>query len=159
MERRAPIGKFIDYFSKQLSFEQIEYLNTINQVVPERVELYCDFAISLCYLIHDTYLGDDTIVDEDHLLTHFNWCWNTNMENFEKENTRFKKNGEHYYYYLNYFTEIYYKNENKSKLLFNKIIEFWENVLSLNKRKTKSEYDVFIDIYKVQDKYFINPLD
>ena len=159
MANKAPIGRFIDYFSKQLSFEQIEYLNNINHVVIERVELYCDFAISLCHIINDTYLGDDTIMDDNHILSHFNWCWTTNVENFQKENTKFKKNGEHYYYYLNYFTEIYYKNENKNKLLFNKIIEFWESIYSFKIRKTKSEYDIFIEIYKVQDKYFLNPLD
>jgi hypothetical protein len=159
MRNKAPIGKFIEYFSKQLSLEQMEYLNQINYVVPERVELYRDFVISLCYLIHDTYLGDDTIVDEEHILVHFNWCWNINIGNFDKECVDFKKNGEHYYYYLNYFTEIYYKSPDKNKLLFNKITDFWENVLSITRLKTKSEYDIFIEVYKTQDKYFLNPLD
>ena len=159
MANREPIGRFIDYFSKQLSSEQLEYLNHINQVIPEKVELYCDFAISLCYLINDTYLGDDTINDEEHIQLHFNWCWNTNIENFEKEGIKFKKNGEHYYYFLNYFTEIFYQNPDKSKILFNKIVEFWDNVLSVTKSKTKSEYDIFIEIYKVQGKYLVNPLD
>jgi hypothetical protein len=159
MKSRAPIGKFIEYFSKQLNPEQTDYLNQINKVIPERVELYRDFVISLCYLIHDSYLGDDTITDDEHVLVHFNWCWNTNIENFQKENINFQKNGEHYYYYFNYFTEIYYKNPEKNKILFDKIIDFWENVLSVIKLKTKSDYDIFIEVYKNQNKYFLNPLD
>jgi len=159
MGNKAPIGKFIEYFSKQLSLEQMDYLNQINHVVPEKVELYRDFVISLGYLIHDTYLGDDIIVDEEHVLIHFNWCWKVNIDNFNQEQINFKKNGEHYYYYLNYFTEIYYKNPNKNKELFNKFIDFWGNVFSITKLKTKSEYDIFIEVYKTQDKYFLNPLD
>jgi hypothetical protein len=159
MKSRAPIGRFIEYFSKQLSLDQMEYLNQINYVTPEKIELYRDFVLSLCYLVHDTYLGDDTITDEEHILIHFNWCWNLNIDNFEKELIFFKKTGEHYYYYLNYFIEIYYNDPKKNKMLFNKIVDFWENVISLTKVKTKSEYDIFIEVYKTQDKYFLNPLD
>lgn len=159
MGNRAPIGKFIEYFSKQLSLEQIEYLNQVNRVTPEKVELYRDFIISLGYLVHDTYLGDDTIVTEEHISTHFNWCWQLNIDNFNKEHIFFKEKGEHYYYYLNYFTEMFYKNENKNDELLNKIIDFWGNILSINKLKTKSEYDIFIEVYIIQNKYLLNPLD
>ena len=75
---REPIGRFIEYFSKPLSTEQLTYLNNINNVIPERVELYCDFIISLGYLIHDTYLGDDVIIDDNDRKSHFTWCWNKN---------------------------------------------------------------------------------
>jgi len=154
---REPIGRFIEYFSKPLSTEQLTYLNNINNVIPERVELYCDFIISLGYLIHDTYLGDDVIIDDDDRKSHFNWCWNKNIEYFGKENIKFIVNGEHYYYFLSYFTEIFYSNQDKSRLLFNKIIDFWANILSLTKIKTKSEYDIFIEIYKILNKYFTKP--
>lgn len=159
MGNKAPIGKFIDYFSKQLSLEQIEYLNQINQVTPEKVELYRDFIISLGYIIHNTYLGDDTIVDDDNILVHFTWCWQVNINNFNMEHINFKEKGEHYYYYLNYFTEMYYKNTDKNDDLFERIVSFWENVFSVTKLKTKSEYDIFIEVYKTQDKYFLNALD
>ena len=140
-----------------MSSDQLIYLNTINNVVTEKIELYNDFVISLCYLIHDTYLGDDVYVNIEDVKSHFDWCWYKNIENFEKENINFVIDGEHYYYFLNYFTEIYYRNQDKTKLLFNKIVDFWVGIFSLNKNKTKSEYDIFIEVYKTINKYFIKP--
>lgn len=154
---KEPIGKFIEYFSKPMSGEQLVYLNSINNVVTERVELYNDFIVSLCYLIYDTYLGDDVYGTFDDVKSHFNWCWDQNIKNFNKENLNFAPNGEHYYYFLNYFTEIFYSNQDKTKLLFAKIVDFWVNIFSLNRHKTKSEYDIFIEVYKTINKYFIKP--
>ena len=34
---RGKINKFLEYFSKQLSFEQVNYLNTINNIKQEKV--------------------------------------------------------------------------------------------------------------------------
>jgi len=152
---KEPIGRFVEYFSKPMNNEQIIYLNNINKVMPERAELYCDFIISLSYLVYDTYLGDDVIITYDDQKGHFNWCWNKNIENFKKENISIPSSGEHYYYYFNYFNEIFYKNGDKSKPLFNKILEFWYNTFSLVKNKTKSEYDLFVEIYKIMNKYFM----
>jgi hypothetical protein len=152
---KESIGRFVEYFSKPMNNEQILYLNNINKVITERVELYCDFITSLCYLVHDTYLGDDVIVTYDDQKAHFNWCWNKNIDNFKKEDILISNMGEHYYYYFNYFNEIFYKNGDKNKLLFNKIVEFWYNTFSLVKNKTKSEYDLFVEIYKIMNKYFM----
>lgn len=154
MKNRTPIEKFIEYFSKQLSLEQIEYLNHINEVIPEKIVLYRDFILSLFCLIHDSYLGDDVIDTDEHITEHFNWCWNTNIENFKKERVFFSKTGEHYYYHLNYFKEIYY-NAEKYENLFNKIFSFWGEILTVSNLKTKSDYDVFIEVYKIQDKYLL----
>lgn len=154
---REPIGKFIEYFSKPMSGDQIIYLNTINNVTPEKVDLYNDFIVSLCYLVYDTYLGDDVYTNFNDVKSHFNWCWEQNIKNFKKENINFISNGEHYYYFLNYFVEIYYSNQDKTKLLFNKIVDFWANIFTQTKNKTKSEYDIFIEVYKTLNKYFIKP--
>jgi hypothetical protein len=154
---REPIGKFIEYFSKPMSGEQLIYLNTINNVTPEKVDLYNDFVVSLCYLVYDTYLGDDVYTNFEDVKSHFNWCWERNIQNFKKENINFISNGEHYYYFLNYFVEIYYGNQDKTKLLFNKIVDFWVNIFTQTKNKTKSEYDIFIEVYKTLNKYFIKP--
>jgi hypothetical protein len=151
---RESIGRFIEYFSKPLNNEQLIYLNTINKVIPEKIELYNDFIVSLCYLIYDTYLGDDVMSEENEQISHFNWCWNKNIENFEKEHIFINRKGEHYYYYQNYFLEMFYCNQDKSKVLFGKIAEFWVNTFSLIKNKTKSEYDMFIEVYRLMCKYF-----
>lgn len=155
---RESIGRFVEYFSKPLNSEQLIYLNSLNKVTTERVELYNDFVVSLCYLVYDTYLGDDVIIGKEQV-SHFNWCWIKNIENFEKENIYINRKGEHYHYYLNYFIEIFYDNHDKSKMLFSKIVEFWVSIFSSVKNKTKSEYDMFIEIYKLMGKYFVNHLD
>jgi hypothetical protein len=153
---KGKINRFLEYFSKQLSFEQVTYLNTINNITQEKVELFRDFSISLTYIIEDSYLGDDVIEYQDDQINHFNWCWEQNIKNFKQENIHFQIKGEHYYYYLAYFMEIYYGNSNKTKGLLNKMIDFWDDILSIDIIKTKSEHDLLSEIYKIMDKYFIN---
>ncbi len=144
---------FIGYLTKPLSIGQIDYLNKLNSVNIEKVELYHDFIISLMYIINDTYLGDDIIDNEAKVVKHFNWCWSLNIENFKKENINIIERGVHYYYYLDYFITFYYNIENKDTQQINKIREFWGLILTMNQLKSKSEYDIFIEIYKIQDKY------
>lgn len=153
---RGHIHKFLEYFSKPLSSEQLTYLNAINNITTEKVELFRDFSISLSYLIEDTYLGDDVVLYQDDQINHFNWCWKKNLDNFKKENIFFQEKGEHYYYFLAYFMDIYYGNGNKTKSLFTKIINFWDDVMSIEITKTKSEHDLFFEVYKTLDKYFLN---
>jgi hypothetical protein len=153
---RGQIHRFLEYFSKQLSFDQMVYLNTINNITPEKVELFRDFSISLTYIIEDSYLGDDVILSQSDQINHFNWCWEQNIKNFGKENIFFQGKGEHYYYYMAYFMDIYYGNSTKTKGLFKKMVHFWDDVLSINNLKTKSEHDLLCEIYKIMDKYFVN---
>ena len=153
---RGQIHRFLEYFSKQLSFEQVTYLNTINNITQEKVELFRDFSISLTYIIEDSYLGDDVIEYQDDQINHFNWCWNKVLKNFKEENIHLQQKGEHYYYYLAYFMDIYYGNSVKTKGLFKKMVGFWDDVLSINNLKTKSEHDLLCEIYKIMDKYFVN---
>ena len=145
----------MDYFSKELTQEQITYLNTINNISSERVDLFKEFSISLTYLIIDTYLGDDTIDNQNALLSHFNWCWTNNINNFAKENIYLQSKGEHYYYFLNYFTDIFYDNPKKTDTLNAKLITSWEDTMTMDIPKTKSDYDLFCEIFKTIDKYFL----
>ena len=153
---KGKINRFLEYFSKQLSFEQVTYLNTINNITQEKVELFRDFSISLTYIIENSYLGDDVIEYQDDQINHFNWCWDQNIKNFKKENIYFQNKGEHYYYYLAYFLDIYYSNSNKTKGLLTKMTYFWDDVISIDATKTKSEHDLLSEIYKIMDKYFVN---
>lgn len=156
MEKGKPMNRFLDYVSRPLTYDQLSYLHTLNGVTIEKVEVFKDFTTSLTYLIYDTYLGDDTIKNETDRLTHFNWCWKKNIENFLAEGLRFKESGEHYYYHLNYFMDIFYLSEWKDDVLFNKILFYWNEIITMNKAMTKSEYDIFIELYKIQNKHFLN---
>lgn len=151
---KTPINRFIDYFSKPLNSEQINYLNKLNGVSIEKTSLYRDFIISLIYLIHDTYLGEDVIITDKDRKSHFNWCWYKNIENFKKENNNILALGEHYYYLYNYVTDIYYNNSVKTNTLLNRIVDFWTLLMVIDRLKTKSEYDLFSEVYLMFDKYF-----
>ena len=154
MDNHKPANKFIDYFSRPLTYDQLNYLNNLNGVIIEKVELFRDFTISLAKLINETYLGDDIIINDELISTHFKWCWDKTIKEFEKEKLMFKEKGEHYYYHLNYFVDIFYNSEIKDAILLAKICDFWSDIISIDKIKTRSEYDIFIELYKIQSKYF-----
>lgn len=151
---KTPINRFIDYFSKPLTSEQISYLNNINNISFERVEVFHDFIITLLHVVNDTYLGDDVITNSDERLSHFNWCWNKVISNFQKESIRIETKGEHFQYFFTYFNDIFYYETNKESNMIEKYIIFWNDIMKPMDSKTKSEYDLFVDIYKVMGKYF-----
>lgn len=128
----------------------------VNNIIPEKMDLYYDFSFSLYYLILDTYLGDDknsetkiVLSDEDNL-KHFEWCWNKTIENFQKEEITFNKKGDHYDYFLSFFTDIFYnQKENKIK---SSIGTFFNDLFDRKKPFTKSDLDMISSIYKSLDK-------
>lgn len=128
----------------------------VNNIIPEKMDLYYDFSFSLYYLILDTYLGDDKntetkiILSEEDNLKHFEWCWNKTIENFQKEEIIFNKKGEHYDYFLSFFTDIFYnQKENKIK---SSIGTFFGDLFDRKKPFTKSDLDMISTIYKSLDK-------
>lgn len=151
---KTPINRFIDYFSKPLTTEQILYLNNINNISYDRVEIYHDFIISLLYTINETYLGDDVIKCDDDRLSHFNWCWNKVIDNFNEENIKIQKKGEHFNYFYNYMITLFYLDKERTDDLIKNYLIFWDDIMISIDSKTKSEYDLFVDVYKIMNKYF-----
>jgi hypothetical protein len=107
-------------------------------------------------LILDTYLGDDKngetqiILSEEDNLKHFEWCWNKTVENFRKEEISFNKRGDHYDYFLSFFSEIFYnQKENRIK---SSIGTFFNDLFDRKKPFTKSDLDMISSIYKSLDK-------
>jgi len=149
-------NRFIDYYSKPLNQDQLNYLNKLNDVTIEKVELFRDFTLSLFYTVYRTYLGDDVIKNDEDMVIHFNWCWNKVIDDYSMENLFFVEKGEHYYYFLNYFTDKFYILENKDTIDLNEIVQYWSNIFSIDQIKTKSQYDIFIELYKIQNNYFLN---
>lgn len=147
------INEYINYFSDPLSDEKLNELNALNKIISERVGLYSDFIISLAHIINDTYLGDDITNQEEQVL-HFNWCWNKNITNFKLEDFNFKQNGDHYYFFLDYFGAIFYETPDKNAKLLNKITYFWGDIFSEERALTKSEYHVFLTAYNILNDYF-----
>jgi len=148
---------FFNYITKPLNPEDVDLWFRINNIIPEKLELFSDFSHSLNLLICDTYLGEELksnetkiTLSEDDKTKHFNWCWNKTVDNFKKENLIFENEGEHYEYFKSFFEEIFYNQ--KEKVVRDSINNFFDDLFNLNKPFTKSDLDMISSIYKLLDK-------
>ena len=154
------MDNFLNYITKNLDPEEVDIWFKVNNIIPEKMELYYDLAHSLYLLIKKTYLGDtennlETKVEmnEEENLLHFNWCWKKTIENFKKENVNFEIDGEHHEYLYSLFNEIYY-NKRKGDLR-NSIDVFFVDLFSREKPFTQVDLDLIYNIYKTLDKNLI----
>lgn len=152
---------FFNYISKPLTPEDVDVWFRVNNIIPEKMELYSDFAHSLNILILETYLGENEIPNETKIIlsendndNHFDWCWNKILENFKKENIVFNNRGEHYDYFYEFFGEVFYHQ--KDDKVRNSIGKFFNELFNMKKSFTKSDIDMVSAIYKVLDKNFKN---
>jgi hypothetical protein len=139
-----------------MSPEDVDVWFKVNNIIPEKMDLYDDFTFSLYYLIIDTYLGDNdnnetniTISDDDNV-SHFDWCWMKTIENFKKEEIIFNEKGEHYDYFFSFFSEIFYKQ--KEIKVKDSIGTFFNELFDRQVPFTKSDLDMISSIYKSLDK-------
>jgi hypothetical protein len=133
-----------NYISKPVHPDDVQVWLDMNNIIPEKVELYYDFANSLHQLILDTYLG----VENDN--KHFEWCWKKTIDNFAKENLKFFYKGEHFDHFKSFFDEVFYKQQDVK--IKNQIKSFFEDIFDLKKPFTKSDLDMLTDLYKSLDK-------
>ena len=148
---------FFNYISKPVHPDDVQVWLNINNIIPEKVDLYSDFTSSLYKLILNTYLGEDDKSNESNIkLTeedntkHFDWCWKKTIENFTKENVKFYSKGEHYDHFKSLFDEVYYNQ--KEQKVKDQIGVFFEDLFDLKKPFTKSDIDMLTDLYKSLDK-------
>lgn len=151
------MDNFFNYVTKQVKPEEVDLWFKSNNIVPEKLELFSDFSQSLNDLITETYLGENdspnetkvSMTDEDKT-NHFIWCWNKVIENFSKEEIKFNKKGEHFDYFISFFQEIFYRQENKK--VRDSVNGFFEELFDLTKPFTKSDLDMINSLYKSLDK-------
>ena len=103
----------IKFVSKPMRKDEVLILYRVNNVIPEKTELYLDFIRSLYDIVTTTYLGDDVMSDRD-IKKHFGWCWNQVVTSFRKEHIYFEDNIEIYSYFNTLFTESFYDEDDKS---------------------------------------------
>ena len=157
MKPNKKIGKaidFIEYISKHMEKDDLFLLYKINNITKEKVELFYDFVFSLNELIITTYLGDEITFGNDKN-KHFDWCWNSVVDSFKMEKIYFLKNKELYNYFLTFYQESFYEEENKVPHNDGKLIFFWGELFSFNKTKTMSEYESLLELYKIFNKSFM----
>jgi hypothetical protein len=147
---------FFNYLSKNLDQDEVDIWFNANNIIPEKLELYYDFTISLYNLVTDTYLGENTdnetkvtLSDEDNT-KHFDWCWKKTVDNFYKEGLEFNQDGDHHEYFKSFFDEIYYKQENKN--IKDSIGKFFSDIFDREKPFTRSDMDMIYTIYRSLDK-------
>lgn len=151
------MDNFFNYITKNLDPEEVDVWFRVNNIIPEKMELYYDLSYSLFLLIKKTYLGDvesnnETKIEmsEEDNKKHFDWCWKKTLENFKKENIIFYSEGDHYDYFYSLFNEIYY-NQNKENIK-NTIDLFFNDLFNREKPFTQVDLDLIYNIYKTLDK-------
>jgi len=148
---------FFNWIHKPMNNDEVEVWFSINNMIPEKGELFFDFCFSLFTLMKETYLGDDlssnetrvSMTDEDKQ-KHFKWCWDKTIDNFKKENIVFNDEGDHYTYFNSFFTEVYYTQGNKS--VRESIDTFFKDLFNRKVPFTKSDLDLYTELYKLLDK-------
>jgi hypothetical protein len=149
-----------NYISKQVDPEEVDIWFKVNNIIPEKMELYYDFCYSLFSLMVTTYLGGmsetsetSIVMNEEENLQHFNWCWTKNLENFRKEEINFNNEGEHFDYFYSLFTEVFYTQ--KREELRNSINDFFDDLFNREKPFTQVDLDLVYNLYKSLDKNIV----
>lgn len=154
------MDNFFNYVTKQVKPEEVDLWFKSNNIIPEKLELFSDFCQSLNQLIIETYLGESDSPNETKVnmsqedkINHFIWCWNKVVDNFSKEKIKFNKKGEHFDYFVSFFEEIFYKQENKK--VRDSVTEFFDELFDQKKPFTKSDLDMISSVYKNLDKNMV----
>ena len=151
------MGHFFDWLAKPMNQEDIDAWYLANNIKSEYTELFRDFCLSFLDLLNQTYLGGDfektdtkVIMSEEQNKNHFKWCFNQTIKNFKKENINFTFNEKDYYFFESFFYEIFYNQENEK--IKNAIDSFFVQLFDDNINKTKSDIEIFTDIYKTLER-------
>ena len=148
---------FLNYLSNPLTMSNIDLIYNSKFIIYERCDLYRDFILSLTSLIFDTYMGDD-VTKEEQRVSHFKWCWDRTIDNFEIEGIVFGHNQELYEYFLTFMIEVYYlvnKKKGGENIEYN-IIKLWKYIFNYQIQKTRSDIDTFIGVYDMFEKSLKN---
>jgi len=147
------VNNFMEYLNKPVGFENLKLYHKSNNINPVKTEIYYDFIFGLLHIIRDTYPGDDVMASDNTINNHFKFCWDKNLKNFELENIILEfSNISVYSYLFNMSYDLFYNYNDKdtgSSLLFttfNKLFNLDD------KLKSKSDLDIFIEIYKTFNK-------
>ena len=156
------MGRFFDWLAKPMNQEDITAWYLANNITPELTELFRDFCISFLNLLNETYLGDDFNENKETKVgmtnqqkrDHFKWCWDKTLENFQKENINFNFKENDSEFFENFFFDVFYNQQDiKIKESINL---FFKQIFDNKYKKTKSDIEIFTDIYKVLERSLKN---
>lgn len=141
---------YLEFVTSENYRQQIDVWFRTYNVSREKTELFYDFLITLHDLIVETYLGEDVINSETEQKNHFTWCWDKVIDNFNKEKIYFKERGTCYEYMWNFFLEAYYYTQLDGNIT--RIKEYFYILFHFEHKKTRSELDMLVEIYKLLDQ-------
>jgi len=158
METNNNMGRFFDWLAKPMDKEDINAWYLANNITPELTELFRDFCFSFLNLLKETYLGDDFSDNKetkvgmttDQKKEHFKWCWNKTILNFNKESIDFKFNENDAEFFESFFFEVFYNQPDQK--IKEQIDNFFRQIFDKSSNKTKSDIEMFTDIYKVLER-------
>jgi len=142
-------SQFMKYIMDPLTYEQMQLLYNANNIKYDKVKLYYDFISTLNRLIDKTYLGDEYISTEEEMLGHFNWCFDKIIENFDKENIKFKNDNDLRSYFKYYYEHLYYNDSEKS---LEKIDDLPKYSFEYYRLKSMSDVDILVELYKLFER-------
>jgi hypothetical protein len=141
---------YLGYVSSENYKNQLDVWYKAYNISREKTELFHDFLFSLHELVDDTFLGVDVLWEQEKQISHFTWCWDKVIENFSKEKIPFKERGIHYEYFWNFYMEAYYYNHMVNEPI--RIREYFMKLFDFKYQKSRSELDVFIEVYKLLEQ-------
>jgi hypothetical protein len=154
MSKFRRMVNLLKYVNEPLEIEVVEAIFKVNGIDNQKSELFHDFIMSLSHLISKTYLGDKYHKEKERP-EHFRWCWNKTIKCFNEEKIYFKPEGELQKYFYIFIMEEFYMNSDKEKGYI-VLTKTWDYLFSKNYKKTRSELDTYIEIYKIFNKSFKN---
>ena len=146
---------FFNWMSKTIPDDEVTVWFNVHNMNYEKIELFGDIFKSLNQTIVDTYMGESdgetriTLTQEDKE-NHFEWCWNTVIKNFKKEDVSIKANGEHKEYFKQFFLDSFYNQSQENVRI--SIPEFLNDVFDVDKPFSKSDLDILTELYKLIEK-------
>jgi hypothetical protein len=149
---------FYSWLSEPMSKEDVKLWYQANNIIPELSELFKDFCFSFFYLIKETYLGYENENNKEsfvHMsnkdnLNHYKWCWNKTIDNFKKENIVFDFSKKDYEFFETFFIEVFYNQKND--FIREGLEDFLKQVFDSRRPVTKSDIEMFTDIYKTMER-------
>jgi hypothetical protein len=156
------MDQFFNWLSKPMEPEDVNAWFMANNIVPEMSDLFRDFCFSFIGLMRTTYLGDshgefkETKIglDSDDKKTHFQWCWDKTIKNFEKENIFFNFDEESIEYFESFFFEVFYNQPDEE--VRNELESFFYQLFNRRRPMSKSDIEMFTDVYKILEKSLKN---
>ena len=123
-DKREPINPrdFFKYVSTPMNDDHVKMTFKAYNILPEKIELYHEFVISLFDILFSTYLGPDHIDTDKKVKEHFKWTWEKNRDNFFHEDIE------------------------------TKIRWFWRKCFSFEGTRTRSELDILLEVYQIFEK-------